>query len=263
MSKKNEMFRMTWKEIEQSIEDDPVVIIPIGSTEQQGPHTPTGDYRAVKAVAAKVAEVTGSLAIPTIPFGYSEYFRNFPGTITLSAETLISVLLDTVRSLSSNGFKHIIFFNGHGGNAPIIDQAARIIRKDDGLIVPSLNIWDLITIDIRKEIYGEKDLTRHGAEPMTSLFLYLEADDMRMDLAENLQTNTNWQNLKIKGLDKAEINGVEGFLYSNMEDISTDGVFLSPNSASAERGKYLFEKVVEKASIFVNGFKNIETLDNR
>lgn len=263
MSKKYEMFRMTWKEIEQSIKDDPVVIIPLGSTEQQGPHTPTGDYRAAKAVAAKVAEVTDSLTIPTIPFGYSEYFRNFPGTINLSAETLLSVLLDTVRSLNSNGFKHIIFFNGHGGNTPVIDRAARILRKDDRLIVPSLNLWQLITPDIRKEIYGEKDLTGHGGEPMTSLFLYLKPDDMRMDLAENLQTNTNWQNLKIKGLNKAEINGVEGFLYFNMEDISSDGVFLSLNSASAERGKHLFEKVVEKASIFVNGFKDTETLDTR
>ena len=261
MSKKYEMFRMTWKEIEQSMKDDPVVIIPLGSTEQQGPHTPTGDYRAAKAVAAKVAEATDSLTIPTLPFGYSEYFRNFPGTITLSAETVLSILLDIVKSLHSNGFNHIIFFNGHGGNAPIIDRAARIIRKEYRLIVPSLNLWQLITPDIKKEVYGEKDLSGHGGEPLTSIFLYLEPEDMRMDLAKNLKTNTNWQNLKIKGLNKAELNGVEGFLYFDMEDISLDGVTISPNSPSAERGKYLFEKVVEKASIFVNGFKGIKTFD--
>ena len=261
MSRKYEMYRMTWKEVEEAVKEDPVVIIPLGSTEQQGPHTPTGDYRAATAVAKEVAKATNSLTIPTVAFGYSEYFRNFPGTISLSAETLLSVLLETVRSLRSSGFKHIIFFNGHGGNAPVLDRAARILRREDKLIVPALNLWQQITPDIRKEIYGEKDLTGHGGEPMTSLFLYLEPDDMRMDLLKNLHTNTHWQNLKIKGLDKADIEGVETYLYFNMEDISPDGVFLTLESASAERGEKLFAKIVEKVSLFVNGFKKTITIN--
>jgi len=260
MPRKYEMYRMTWKEIETEVKNDPVVIFPLGSTEQQGPHTPTGDYRAATAVAAKVAEITNSLVIPTIPFGYSEYFRNFPGTISLSAEILLHVLLETVRSLYASGFKHVIFFNGHAGNAPVIDRAARMLRREDRLMVPSLNLWQLITSEIKKELYGEKDLTGHGGEPMTSLFLYLEPNDMRMDLLRDLRTNTNWQDLKIKGLDKAELNGVEGHFYFNMEDISPDGVFLSLGSASAERGEKIFIKVVERASVFVNGFKKIQTI---
>lgn len=260
MFKKCEMYRMTWKEIEMEVKNDPVVIIPLGSTEQQGPHTPTGDYRAATAVALKVAKETNSLVVPTIPFGYSEYFRNFPGTISLSAETLLSVLLDSVRSILSGGFQHIVFFNGHAGNTPIIDRAARIIRREERITISSLNLWELITPDMRKEIYNGENTTGHGGEPMTSLFLYLEPNDMRMDLLKNLNINYNWQNLKIKGLNKAEVNDVEGYIYFNMEDISSDGVFLFIESASAERGKKIFEIVVERASRFVSGFKETQTI---
>ena len=67
--------------------------------------------------------------------------------------------------------------------------------------------------------------------------------------------------LKIKVLDKAEIEGVEAYLYFNMEDISPDGVFLTLESASAERGEKLFSKIVEKVSLFVNGFKKTSTIN--
>ena len=260
MSAKYETFRMTWKEIKEATDKDPVVLIPLGSTEQQGPHTPTGDYRAAQAVAAAVAKRTGSLTIPTLPFGYSEYFRKFPGTITLSAETVLSVLLDIVESLHENGFNHILFCNGHGGNTPVVDRAARIIRREYGLLVPSLNLWNLITPDVKKEIYGDKDLSGHGGEPLTSMLMYLEPDDMRMDLLKETGRNETFRKVKIKGLNKGEIDGIEGFFYFDMDDISSDGVTIVLDTASAERGKLLFDKVVDKASTFVNGFKKINTL---
>ena len=67
---KHELYRMTWKEVENAFKKDPVILIPLGSTEQQGPHTPTGDYRCAEAVAKAVSKRTGVYMTTCIPFGY-------------------------------------------------------------------------------------------------------------------------------------------------------------------------------------------------
>ena len=66
---KHALYHMTWKEIEEVFKNDPVVIIPMGSTEQQGIHSLTGDYLAAEAIAKRVAEKAGAYYVPVIPFG--------------------------------------------------------------------------------------------------------------------------------------------------------------------------------------------------
>ena len=93
---KHALYHMTWKEIEEVFKNDPVVIIPMGSTEQQGIHSLTGDYLAAEAIAKRVAEKAGAYYVPVIPFGCSEYFRCFPGTISLRPSTVEAVITDVV-----------------------------------------------------------------------------------------------------------------------------------------------------------------------
>src|SRR5689334_19356933 len=95
-TKKTALFRMTWKEVQEAFSKNPTILIPMGSIEQHGPQTPTGDYRYMDAVSEGIAQNTGAIYAPTIPWGYSEYFKHFPGCLTLKPDTLKAILFDTL-----------------------------------------------------------------------------------------------------------------------------------------------------------------------
>src|SRR5690606_40742265 len=92
MARKTQLAAMTWKEAEEAFRDNPVIIVPNASIEQHGPQTPVGDYRVGEIVAERIAAETGAIVAPMLPFGYSEAFRRFPGTVTLRAESIYSVM---------------------------------------------------------------------------------------------------------------------------------------------------------------------------
>src|SRR5690625_862626 len=92
-----------------------VVVVPIGATEQHGPHLPLGtDFTMAHTVATKAAEqVDGVLVTPPIWTGFSPHHMQFTGTVSLRAETLMAVVRDVAESLWRHGFRRILFLNGH------------------------------------------------------------------------------------------------------------------------------------------------------
>src|SRR5699024_397696 len=127
---KKALHHMTWKEAEKSFQEDPVVLIPLGSMEEHGPHSITGDFLAATEIAERITDKTHSLYTPTVPFGNSEYFRGYPGTISLSQETVIMILEDMCTSLIEHGINRIIFLNGHAGNKSALDVVARKVKRE-------------------------------------------------------------------------------------------------------------------------------------
>src|SRR5688572_15825255 len=96
---------MSWTEVKEAIDQGAAAIIPLGSIEEHGPHVPMGDYMAIHEIAGRTGAATNDLVVPTVPFGYSEYFRHYPGTITLRHETLAAVVEDTVDCLLRHGVR--------------------------------------------------------------------------------------------------------------------------------------------------------------
>lgn len=244
---KTAIHHMTWKEVEEAFKKDPVVIVPLGSMEEHGPHSITGDFLAATEIAKRVAEKTENLYIPTIPFGNSEYFRGYPGTISLSQQTVISLLEDVCTSLIEHGITKILFFNGHAGNAPAVDQVARKIRRERKIMVASMDLWQMLTPKQKEDIYKEdKDPSGHGGEPLSSVMSYLFPNDMRMDLLpKNWEVNTSWANFEIDNLTKIKVNESKGNLFLNMDEISKEGILGNPLNASAERGEKIIAALVE------------------
>lgn len=260
MKIKRELQHMTWKEIEEVFSRDPVVLVPLGSMEEHGPHSPTGDYLAAVEITKRVAEQAGAYCLPTIPFGYSEYFRGFPGTVSLSPQTVISVLQDIFQSLTEHGVTKIVVMNGHAGNAPLVDQAARALRRQKKIMVASLDLWQCLTTDFKKELYGaDFNPSGHGGEPVTSAMMYLYPEDMRMDLLTQEERNTKWQGIDIAGLAKAGVGDSQVNMYFNMNEISAIGVMGNPLAASAARGEAIINKITEYGVAFVEKFKKANT----
>src|SRR4030042_2788041 len=108
---------MSWTDVRAYLKTCDMVIIPLGSTEQHGPHLPLGtDYYEALEISKKISERTGVAVAPVLWAGYSEYHSGFPGTLSLEPETMEQVLFETAKMLMKYGFKRFLFFNYHGGN---------------------------------------------------------------------------------------------------------------------------------------------------
>ena len=114
---KNYLPHMTWPEVQDLLKRSDIAIIPIASIEQHGPQLPIGtDFLAATEKAMLIAQKTDVLVAPILLPGISPYHMEFPGTITLSSETVERVYFEAAQSLIKNGFRRILFLNGHAGN---------------------------------------------------------------------------------------------------------------------------------------------------
>lgn len=131
-----------------------VVVLPIGATEQHGPHLPTGtDALIVGAIAGQaIRRAAGSsprelVLAPTIPFGASDHHFPFGGTLSLQNETATGVLLDLLRSVHEAGGSRALIVNGHGGNRGPCHSAAHAASTRYGMHVGYLDYWSLLAED--------------------------------------------------------------------------------------------------------------------
>ncbi len=249
---------MSWREVEEAIHRGAAAIFPISSTEEHGPHAPTGDYMIDQEIAYRVAQQTQDIVFPSLPFGYSEYFRHYPGTITLQSDTLFRVVEDVITCLIRQGFLHIVIFNGHKGNEPTLSTLIRKIRREYGRLVPVVsNLSFAMTPEFTKELYGDEQIG-HGGEPMGSLSLYLFPEKVVMERAED------WGHGAFLGLPTASLSGVifEGVavpMAIDMNDITPpSGSLSNPLVASAERGQRIVERAVERSVRFMQWFKSVD-----
>ena len=126
---------LTWQDIDTMKDRENVVIIqPVGSIEQHGPHLPLivdsaiATYVTGKALAKLEAEIP-AYALPTQYYGKSNEHWHFPGTITLSAQTLMAILTEIGESIYRSGFRKLVFLNAHGGQPQVIEIVARDLHQ--------------------------------------------------------------------------------------------------------------------------------------
>ena len=121
-----------------------IALLPVGATEQHGPHLPLSvDSRIAAALVKRVAEGLPPAfplsVLPMLHFGVSPEHADFPGTLSLSAETMLAVLMDIGRSVAAAGLTKLVILNSHGGQPQVLDIAAQKLRRECGLLVFPLN----------------------------------------------------------------------------------------------------------------------------
>ncbi|MCT4606848.1 MAG: creatininase family protein [Marinisporobacter sp.] len=261
MKNTRDLQYMTWKEIEEIYKKDPVMIIPVGSMEQHGPHSIVGDFIAAEEVARKTAESSeNTYVLPVIPFGYSENFRGFPGTISISPETLKSLLYDVCESLIEHGVTKITIFNGHGGNSTIIDELGKKIRRDKKILISKIDLWRSLSPKFKAELC-ENPLEEfgHGGEPMTSMMKYLKPDMARPDLLEEYTYDGKWKGYKASGTSKLKFDDYLVHIYFDTKDMDELGAVSNPLNASEEKGEKMINKVTENCKKLVEFLHSIDT----
>lgn len=124
-----QLENMSYPEVEQYLEHNNSILLPIGSVEQHGPYGILGtDFIAAEGIAREVGEKLGILVAPAVSYGVSPHHMNFKGTATLSPTTLIQLLVDICGSYVAHGFRRLFVINGHGGNKSSIETAFQELK---------------------------------------------------------------------------------------------------------------------------------------
>ncbi len=159
-----------------------LVVLPLGATEQHGPHLPVGtDYFIVEYLAQEagrqIAPEAPVLVPPAFPFGCSEHHLPFGGTFSFSTDTYYRVLCDLLRSLVRDGFRRVFLLNGHGGNHELIQLAARDIALQHPLEIGAASYWNLAWEDLIKlGAHKGARLPGHAGRFETSVMLALHEE---------------------------------------------------------------------------------------
>jgi len=211
------------------------VVLPIGSTEAHGPHCPYGtDYLIPDEIAKRVSKGNNSLLIaPTINYGASWDLGHFPGTLSLSSETLTKIITEVGSDLLKWDLDKIIILNGHGGNNPAIRIASQHLA-DLGAKVLVINWW----LDYQKDILKICQTRGHAGEDETSAVLAIDSSLVDMSLAPSNK------NVPIGKVYSTEL------VHSVMENAITGDA----TKATKEKGIAMFEMVTDKVNEQIGWF---------
>jgi creatinine amidohydrolase len=259
MTKKHLLKDLTFVEFRERLRDDPVILIPLGSQEEQGPAAPMGDYMLTEAIADRVAARADAIATPIMPFGYADYFRPVPGGIALRPTTFAAVLEDICVNFLDHGLSRLVILNGHSGNYPLIDQVIRKLKAERAVLIPCLNLWRLIPPHLWQELHPEGGAQGHGADPLTSVYLHLFPELMRMDLAAPAAAPRALLDLPTTGLNAVRFQGQEVNLAVDVTDHTANGVTGGdPRRSSAEIGARITEFLIDHLSAFALHMKGVD-----
>lgn len=210
-----ELAEVSWTELPAR----PDVLVPVGSTEQHGPHLPLEtDTLIATAVARKLAESTNGYVAPAVSIGASGEHQGFPGVVSIGIPALKLVLVELVRSLSLWAGR-VVLVNGHGGNLEAVTGAVDQLHTEGHDIT-----WVPCTVE------GDA----HAGHTETSLMLHLAPWLVRLHRARPGNTRPI-----------AEL--LPGLVAGGVRQLSPNGVLGDPTFATRAEGAELFEQMVETA----------------
>tara|TARA_A100001037_G_scaffold207564_1_gene185938 strand:+ start:19177 stop:19899 length:723 start_codon:yes stop_codon:yes gene_type:complete len=205
-----------------------IVVFPVGSTEQHGPHAPLStDLLLATSIAEEgIKQSTHEVILaPPLPFGVSEEHRNFSGTIWLSPSTFRNCIKDVLNSFIYHGWDKIIIVNGHGGNIDALNEVcAEVTRNTTTPAFATTFTWFLYSNDIPMG---------HAGEVETSLLLCQFPDLVDHDMIEEATINSG---------DSWGSNEQSAQMKYDVDQFSRNGVIGDPSAASEQFGRKLLNE---------------------
>jgi creatinine amidohydrolase len=218
------------EQIGEAVRRGSSAVLPIGATEQHGPHLGTGtDTLLAERIALEAARLTGDVVLPALPYGCSlGHTARWPGTLSLHPATMTAALVEIGRWVYASGFRKLVLVNGHATNGPPAQSALLQLRHE----LPDLRPAFVCTFDLSAELAARfrRDAPDfHANEAETSLVLHLEPDQVLAGAVVDEPDRT-----------------VDRVLSYPMPAVTSSGVVGTPSEASAERGAELFERLVRE-----------------
>jgi creatinine amidohydrolase len=234
----------TWTDA-AAVETD-LALLPVGSTEQHGPHAPLGtDVMTAEAVAAAGADVYSEEVVvaPAVPVGVAEEHRQFPGTLWVAEDTFRDYVRETVGSLAAGGWDRVVVVNGHGGNAaPLREVCGRITRHDEAYAVP-FTWFDAVDAD---DLDADVSMG-HGGPLETSLVRAISPESVHDDRLDEAAAGAadgwgEWQSGTNLAYDSAEF--------------TDSGVIGDPHEGSVALGERIRDAAAEALAALLDRVAN-------
>ena len=221
-----------------------VAVLPVAATEQHGPHLPvsvdtTLVNGVIEAALPHLAADLPVLFMPTQQVGKSNEHIRFPGTLTLSAQTLISVWMELGACVARAGIKKLVLLNSHGGQVSVMDIVARDLRSAHDLIVYSTNWYTLPLGDAVMGLFpsDEHRFGIHAGDMETSMMLALRKKYVDMEQARNFKSTAQERAARYPLLG----NGSSAKLGWQVQDYNAMGAAGNAAIATAAKGQAILE----------------------
>jgi creatinine amidohydrolase len=240
---------LSTRDFARFVGDQTIAVLPVAAIEQHGPHLPVSvDQSLVDGVVqAAMPHLNADcpvLFLPTQAVGKSNEHLEFPGTLNVSAVTLIALWTDIGESVARAGVKKLILFNSHGGQLSVMDIVARELRVRHDMLVWSVNWW---TLPLGDAVMGQFPAAEHrfgihAGDMETSMMLHLVPDRVDMSQAQNFVSaaQARAQDFEILG------NGSSAKLGWQTQDYNAFGACGNAAAATAAKGKAVVEAAGQK-----------------
>jgi creatinine amidohydrolase len=228
--------QMTWEEYRDEVSRR-IIILPVGSLEQHGPHLPLSvDVVIPTSLAKMVCEELDAMVLPPIAYGYKAQGGGqlFPGTTSLDGTTLINLTLDILRETYRHGGRRFLVLNGHYENVAFVTEAVHLFLRDaDDARVVILSWWDQVSDEMIDELFAEAGFPgwemEHAAITETALTQYFAPELVREDKIVD---------------DQSERMPTYSIFPPPDDIIPKSGVLYKATHASREKGEKLAKQVV-------------------
>ena len=228
----------TWPELGSYFESESLALVPVGSTEQHGPHLPEGtDHLIGEALARAAADRSGYLCTPTVNVGVSPHHRQFHGTMSVDAPVFRDYMESLTRSLGEHGIDRVIYVNAHGGNVDHLREVGRRLRDAEEMYAIEW-MWNESIPDLVEEVF--ETTGPHGGPKETAMIMHIAGELVREERLEDARDGglLDWEN------GAGRQFGARTF-YDSIDN-TENGVLGDQTDATPEKGERLFEAATEQ-----------------
>ena len=246
--------KMTTAQAKEAFKNDPIIVIPVGSTEQHGTQSALGtDYMVPSYLADHIEDVDNVIVAPTVPYGVCPYHLSFEGSINIGYEGLYLVLHGIMDSLMQHGVRRFVVLNGHGGNTPSIDRVALEVYHKGG-VCASVDWWSLVA-QLDDRFQGG-----HGDVLETSAMMAIAPESVHLELGKPINAQNPTSEMKAAYIQAVNFKGGTVRLVRDTKEIAPSGWFgpFDPKDSSAELGQAALDLAADYIREFLEEVKKIE-----
>ena len=228
----------TWPELGDHVASESLAVVPLGSTEQHGPHLPLStDHLIAEHLARAATERTDVLCTPTVNVGVSPHHRQFHGTMWVDAPAFREYVESLTRNLAYHGIEKVVYVNAHGGNVAHLREVGRRLH-DDGTAFAIEWMWNESIPNLVDDLFAQNG--PHGGPKETAIIQHIAPELVREDQLEAARDGG------VADLEEADtlVHGARTFY--DAIDNTQSGVLGDQTDATGEKGERLFEAATDQ-----------------
>jgi creatinine amidohydrolase len=228
----------TWPDLGEYVAEESVAVVPLGSTEQHGPHLPLAtDHLIAEGLAREAADRAGFICTPTVNVGVSPHHKQFHGTMWVDPPEFRDYVESFSRNLTYHGVDRIVYVNAHGGNMEHLREVGRRLREDEAAFAVEW-MWDESIPDLVDDLFERNG--PHGGPKETAMILHLAPELVREDRLEDARDGG------VPVFEDAEPYRYGARNFYDAIDNTENGVLGDQTDATPEKGERLFEAATEQ-----------------